>query len=89
MEKFYSERISKCGKKQFILNGILKKDCFLSEIHLSKFIKNYEFSNCGFITVVECKNNYTYKKIKKLLDSNLNEDCFLDENSEFKFKLVG
>lgn len=87
--KFYSESLSEKGKKQFVLHGVLKRKSFLSQIHLEKFVKNLVYSNGGFFTIIECTNEYNYKKIKRILDANLNDDCFVDENYEFKFKLVG
>lgn len=85
----FSERVSNKGKKQIVLNGILKKNSFLSQMHLEKFIKELVYTNGGFVTVLECKNDYIYNKVKRILDSNLRENCFVDENYEFKFKLVG
>lgn len=87
--KLYNEAVSENGKRQFILSGILKKNTFIAQIHLEKFIKELVYTNGGFVTVLECKNDYIYNKVKRILDSNLRENCFVDENYEFKFKLVG
>ena len=88
MNKFYTEMVLPNGKYSFTLMGILRKESFLAQPHLHKFIVDFKYTNNGFVTILECDNAYSYGKIKKILDSNLNEQCFLNEEDEFRFKLV-
>lgn len=88
MMKLYHESILPNGKYRITIMGILKRQSFLAQPHLEKFFKHFEYTDSGFITVLECDNEYSYKKIKKILDYNLKEECFLDSQEEFRFKIV-
>lgn len=86
--KFYNYE-NKNGVHRFVLNGLLKPNAFLAQSHLNKFVKRNKYTNSGFFTLIECKDDYSKNKIKKILDSNLSDECFLAHDEEFEFDLVG
>lgn len=85
--KYYNYEL-KDGVHRFILRGLLRPNSFMAQSHLSKFIKRNKYSNSGFFTIIECNDSYSYEKIKRILDSNLNDNCFIDYDEEFEFELV-
>lgn len=89
MSKFYEEVILPNGKYRFTLKGILRKESFLAQPHLHKFIVKFEYTDSGFNTILECNDEYSYNKVKKILNSNLSEGCFLNSSDNLEFKLVG
>lgn len=59
------------------LNGVLKKESFLGQSHLRKFTKGVLATNKGTFTIFECKNEYSFNKVKNILDSNLSSDIVI------------
>lgn len=71
-----------------ILNGVLRKESFISQMHLNKFVEKYVYRNNSFNTILIAKDGYTLNKIKRILDYNVKESFFINESDNLEFLVL-